>query len=83
MRVQAVAIAWAQRQVASMRRRSCRAPRDDAGRDVQHPVAEGGDLAACQVGVIGEADEFGPGDQIGCRHDDFEPRSVGVKRVEG
>ena len=26
-RAQAVAIAWAQRQVASMRRRSCRAPR--------------------------------------------------------
>ncbi len=29
-----------------------------------------------------KADEFGPGDQIGCGHDDFKPSSVGVKRVK-
>ena len=39
----------------------------DAGRDVQDPVAERFDLAARQVGMVGEPDEFGPGDQIGCR----------------
>lgn len=36
----------------------------DAGGDVQDPVAEGGDFAARQLGAVGEADEFGPGDQI-------------------
>ena len=54
----------------------------DAGGNVQDPVAERFDLAARQVGVVGESDEFGPGDQIGCGHDDFEPGRVGVKRVE-
>ena len=50
----------------------------DAGGDVQDPVAEGGDLAAGEVGVVGEADEFGPGDQIDCGQHDFEPGGVGV-----
>ncbi len=54
----------------------------DAGGDVQDAEAEGGDLAACQVGIVGEADGFGPGEEIRCRHDDFEPSGVGVKWVE-
>ena len=36
----------------------------DARGNVQDPVAERFDLAARQVGVIGESDDFGPGDQI-------------------
>lgn len=38
----------------------------EAGSYVQYSVAEGFDLAACQIGVVGEADGFGPGGQIGC-----------------
>ena len=52
----------------------------DAGGDVQDPVAEGFDLAAGQVGVLGEADQFGPGHQIGCGQDDFQPGGVRVER---
>jgi len=55
----------------------------DAGGDVQDPVAEGADLAGGQVGVVGEADQFRPGDQIGCGEDDFEPGGVRVGSVTG
>ena len=54
----------------------------NAGGDVQDAITKCFDLAARQVGVVGEADEFSPGDQIGCCHDDFEPGRVGVKSVE-
>ena len=55
----------------------------DAGGHVQDTVAECLDLAAGQSGFIGEADQFGPGDQIGCSQDDFKPRGVRLKSVEG
>jgi len=42
----------------------------DAGHHVQDSVAEGGDLAAGQLGVVGESDELALGHQIGCRQDD-------------
>jgi hypothetical protein len=31
----------------------------DAGGDMRHPVAEGGDFAARQLGMVGEAGEVG------------------------
>ena len=34
----------------------------DAGRHMQHPVAEGVDLAAGQLGGVGEPDQLGPGE---------------------
>jgi hypothetical protein len=77
MRVHAVAIALAQCQVASMASRVCRALQV-----VQDPVAEGVDVAPGQVGVIGEADQFGPCGQICCCHDDFEACLVRVEGVE-
>jgi hypothetical protein len=49
---------------------------------VQDPVVEGVDLPAREVGVVGEADQFAPSDQIGCCHDDFEPGGVDVKTVK-
>ena len=45
----------AQRQVLSIRSRIWRAAAGDAGGDVQHPVAEGGDLAAGERGVSAKA----------------------------
>lgn len=54
----------------------------DAGGYMQDPVAERLDFTARQVGVIGEADEFSPGHQIGCSHDDFKPSGVGGKGVK-
>ena len=83
MACQAVVIAAAHRQVASMRSRSWRALRVMRAAHVQHPVAEGVDFAAGDLGVAGESDEFGPGDEIGCGHDDFEPGRVGVEVVAG
>jgi hypothetical protein len=53
----------------------------DAGGHVQDPVAERLNLAAGQLGVVGESDEFGPGNQIGCGQDDFEPGRVGLKGI--
>ena len=50
----------------------------DAGRDVQDPVAESVDLAAGQLGGVGESDELGPGDQIGGGQDDLQPGGVEV-----
>ena len=38
----------------------------DPGGHMQDPVAEGGDLAAGQLGVLVESDELGPRHQIGC-----------------
>lgn len=49
---------------------------------VQHSVAEGGDLAAGQLKLAGEAEQFGPGNQIGCGHDDFRPCTVGGEGVK-
>lgn len=49
---------------------------------MQDTVSECRDFAARQFGVVGEADGFGPGDQIDCCHDDFEPGGVGVEGVE-
>ena len=37
----------------------------ELGGHVQHPVADGGDLAAGQRGHGGEADQLGPADQVG------------------
>ena len=55
----------------------------DTGGGVQDPVAERGDLAAGQLGDVGESDEFGPGDQVCCCQDDFEPGGIGVKVMAG
>jgi hypothetical protein len=55
----------------------------DAGGDVQDPVAERVDLAGGQVGVLGEADQLCPGDQICCGEDDFEPGGVRLGAVTG
>ena len=49
---------------------------------MQDPVAEGVDFAPGQVGLVGEADQFGPCDQICCCHDDFKPCLVRVEEVE-
>jgi len=35
----------------------------DACRDVRDPVSEGADLTGGQIGMLGEADQFGPGHQ--------------------
>lgn len=64
-----------------MRRLGCAA--GDAGGDVQDAVAEGPDLAFGNGGLVGEADEFGPGNKICCRHDYFNPCLVGVEGVAG
>ncbi len=53
----------------------------DTGSDVQDPVAEGGDLGASQAGMCAEADQSGPGDQIGGGQHDFQPGGVGPERV--
>lgn len=54
----------------------------EACRDVQHPVAERVDLATGQLGGIGEAEELGPGHQICCGHDDFQPGGISLARVK-
>ena len=50
---------------------------------MQDAVAERVDLAAGQLGMVGEADQLCPGDQIGCGQDDFQPGSVGLGAVTG
>ena len=50
---------------------------------MQHPVAEGVDFAAGQLGAAAEGDELGPGDQVGGGQDDFQPGGVGVEAVAG
>jgi len=55
----------------------------DSGGDVQDPVAERVDLTCAQIGVVKEADQFGPRHQICCRQDDFQPGSVRVGAVTG
>lgn len=83
MRCHTVAIWVAHRQVASIRNRTWRAPRMIRACYVQDPVAERGDLGAGQAALAAKADESGPGDQIGCGQDDFQPGAVGVKRMAG
>jgi hypothetical protein len=54
----------------------------DAGSGVQDQIAECGDLTASQAGLVAEAENLGPGDQIGCCQDDFKPSCVfGVESV--
>ncbi len=53
----------------------------DAGGGVQDSVAECGDLGAGEAGMVGEADESAPGDQIGGGQDDFQPGGVGVQKA--
>lgn len=72
----------AQCQVASMRKPGLAGAAGDAGGGVQNPVAECGDLAEGQSGMVGEAGQFDPGDQIGCGQDDFKPGRVGVEGIE-
>lgn len=55
----------------------------DSGGHVQDTVAEGIDFAAGQIRVIGEADQLGPGNQVGGRGDDLEPGGVRVETVAG
>lgn len=55
----------------------------DPGGDVQYPVAERGDFAARQLWVVGEAEEFCPGDEICCGHDNFQPGGVRCGVVAG
>ena len=50
---------------------------------MQDPVAERVDLAAGQLGMVGEADQLCPCDQIGCGQDDFQPGGVGLGAVTG
>ena len=50
----------------------------DAGGDMQHEVAEGGDLSMGQLGCGGEAEKFGPAHQIGGGQKGFQPRGVFV-----
>ena len=52
----------------------------EAGGDVQDAVAERGDLAAGECGDVGEADLFGPADQVDRGQYDLEP---GLVLVEG
>ena len=73
----------AHRQVASIRKPDLSGAAGDAGGDVQDPVAEGVDLARGQIRLLGEADQFGPGHQICCGQDDFQPCGVGVGPVAG
>jgi hypothetical protein len=47
-----------------------------SGGNVQDLVAEGVDLAAGDDGVVGEAGELRPADQVGAGQDDFEPGVV-------
>ena len=67
---------WRLRAVGSVGRREC------CGRRVHDPVAEGANLTACQAGMVSETDEFDPGDQICCRHNDFEAGTVRLERVK-
>ncbi len=53
----------------------------DAGRDVQDPVAERGDLHAGEFGLGGESDQTGPGDEIGGGQDDLLPGGIGREGV--
>ena len=53
----------------------------DAGGDVQDPVAEGADLTSGQIGVLGEAEQFGPRHQICCSQEDFQSCGVRVGPV--
>ena len=55
----------------------------DAGRDVQDPVTEGVDLAAGQLGGVGEPDQLGPGDQVSGSQHDLQPGGVGLKIMAG
>ena len=55
----------------------------DAGRHMQHPVAEGVDLAAGQLGGVGEPDQLGPGDQVSGSQHDLQPGGVGLKIMAG
>src|SRR5258705_4744901 len=50
---------------------------------MQDPVAEGVDLAGGQIRLLGEADQFRPGHQIGGGQDDFQPGGIGLGPVTG
>jgi hypothetical protein len=50
---------------------------------MQDPVAEGVDLAGGQIRLLGEADQFRPGHQIGCGQDDFQPGGIRLGPVTG
>ena len=50
---------------------------------MQDPVAEGVDLAVGQIRLLGEADQFGPGHQIGGGQDDFQPGGIRLGPVTG
>ena len=49
---------------------------DQPRRGVHDAVSEVGDLAVGQVGLVVEADQFGPGDQIGGGQHAFQPGVV-------
>ena len=68
---------WRLRAVGSVGRREC------CGRRVHDPVAEGANLTACQAGMVSETDEFDPGDQICCRHDDSSQAELASKALKG
>ena len=73
--------------VESMRSRVCRAPgpgaAGDAGGHMQDTVAERRNFTAWQLAVVGEADKFGPSDQICCRHDDSSQAELASKALKG
>src|SRR5207248_10624302 len=55
----------------------------ELGGGVQHPVAEGGDLAAGQRRGAGEADQLGPADQVGCGQHGLQPGAVFIPAAAG
>jgi len=40
----------------------------DAGGHLEHPLVEGGDLAACRTGIVGEAERCGPANSVDSIH---------------
>ncbi|KQH75158.1 hypothetical protein AO501_22795 [Mycobacterium gordonae] len=80
---QAIAMGMAQRQVRSMRSRVLQGAAGDACGDVQDAVTESGDLDAGQAGIVSEADESAPGDQIGSGEGCLEPGGFGPKGLAG
>lgn len=53
----------------------------DAGGHLEHPLAEGGDLAACQLGIVGEADQCGAADSVDSIHAHEMSKARSVKFV--
>lgn len=55
----------------------------ESGNDVQHPVAERGNLAAGQFGDVGEANLFGSTDQVDRGHDGLHHARFALQALHG